>query len=123
MNGAELRGVPLDTLREWYADQVEQQTIRAVAEESGINSSALRSFLQGKNPHPRVRRSLAIYFVRVSGLVTPAARADALAVLASGLPEPEQDRLSREVLGMLAEAHTRNGTVPDWLSAMLAEGA
>jgi hypothetical protein len=78
----ELRAIPLDTLRAFVLAEVERSSVRALAKKAGIRRTTLRNFISGTMPHARVRRLLALWYVRESG----GADADACEALLAALP-------------------------------------
>jgi hypothetical protein len=108
------RTVPLEVLREFARSQAELSSIRLVAEDAGVGRSTLHKFISaGTMPHPRVRRLLALWYLRrVSGideleLVRPYVAA--LEVLFGSLPEPYRGRAMMAVLDDVDHACTDAG--------------
>jgi ribosomal protein L17 len=59
------RAVPLEVLRDVVRSLTEQASIRSVAEDAGVSRSAVHKFITaGTTPHPRVRRLLALWYLR-----------------------------------------------------------
>jgi hypothetical protein len=97
------RTVPLEVLREFTRSQTELSSIRQVAEDAGVGRSTVHKFISaGTMPHPRVRRLLALWYLRrLSGideleLIRP--YVSALEVLFGDLPEPARGRAMLAVL-------------------------
>lgn len=117
-------------MRSWYADWVERSSIRAVSMGVGLGRTTLHKFVAGgTNPHPRVRRLLALGYLRgqsggadEEAAQAPLARDEdspgaALAILVDDYPETEQENVRRCLLDVLREAHGRAGREPPaWLS-------
>lgn len=80
-SAVEIRAVPLDEMLEWYRGQVEQSSLRQVARWCEVGHSTLHNILSCAKPHPRVRRLLAIAYLRERGKETP------------GLPEPPSESI------------------------------
>lgn len=115
---AELRAIPIPTLRGFYADLAERNSIRVVAGWSGIGHSTLHNFLQGASPHPRVRRLLALYYVTAQqGGDQTGGRPEALAALVADIEESRRRKAVRGILQVL-EAGFGNGKVPPWIAAI-----
>lgn len=97
------RAVPLEVLREFARSHAELGSIRLVAEDAGVGRSTLHKFITaGTTPHPRVRRLLALWYLRrVSGmdeteLVRPYVAA--LEVLIADVPGRSRGCVASEVL-------------------------
>jgi hypothetical protein len=118
------RTVPLEVLREFTRSQAELTSIRLVAEDAGVGRSTLHKFVTGgTTPHPRVRRLLALWYLRrVSGideteLVRP--YVSALEVLIGDVPEPSRGRAAIGVLGDVERAYAEAGEeVPRWVGVL-----
>ena len=54
-------------LRAYAQAETERSSMRAVAERIGMGRTTLYNFLAGANPHPRVRRLLALWYLRETG--------------------------------------------------------
>lgn len=120
MNGpslAEIRAVPVETLRDWYRELVELSSLRQVAPLCGVGHSTLHNFLSGASPHPRVKRLLAIYYL-VQGSSEDETRParDALAVLSQGIDGHKRDRVVQQILEVVEQAHRQcQAEPPQWL--------
>lgn len=118
------RTVPLEVLREFARSQAEVTSIRLVAEDAGVGRSTLHKFVTGgTTPHPRVRRLLALWYLRrVSGideteLVRP--YVSALEVLIGDVPEPVRGRAAIAVLGDVERAYAESvEEVPRWVGVL-----
>lgn len=118
------RTVPLEVLREFARSQVELSSIRHVAEDAGVGRSTVHKFISaGTMPHPRVRRLLALWYLRrLSGLdelelIRP--YASALEVVFGDLPEPFRGRAMLSVLDYVDRAYTDLGEeTPRWVKAL-----
>lgn len=67
---AELRSIPLAVLRQYARAAAERASVRSVAERIGIGRTTLNYFISGdtnRNPHPRVRRKVALWYVSDTG--------------------------------------------------------
>jgi hypothetical protein len=63
-----VRAIPLEALREWYTDRVELSSVRDVSIQAGIGRTTLQNFLNRvSNPHIRIRRRLALYYLKHRG--------------------------------------------------------
>jgi hypothetical protein len=66
--GRSYRKVHVEELRRFVQDETELTSIRRVAAEVGIGRTTLHKFVAGETiPHPRVRRLLAIWYLRRLG--------------------------------------------------------
>ena len=118
------RTVPLEVLREFARSQAELSSIRVVAEDAGVGRSTLHKFITADTtPHPRVRRLLALWYLRrVSGideteLVRP--YVSALEVLIGDVPEPSRGRATTAVLNDVDQAYADAGeAAPRWVSVL-----
>lgn len=118
------RTVPLEVLREFARSQAELTSIRLVAEDAGVGRSTLHKFITaGTMPHPRVRRLLALWYLRRLGgvdeteLVRP--YASALKVLVGDVPELTRARVTTDVLDRVDQGYSDAGEeAPRWTSAL-----
>jgi hypothetical protein len=118
------RTVPLEVLREFARSQAELSSIRLVAEDAGVGRSTLHKFITaGTTPHPRVRRLLALWYLRrLSGvnemeLVRP--YASALEVLMGDVPEISRGRATTEVLDSVYRGYAAAGEeAPRWVNVL-----
>jgi hypothetical protein len=121
----EHRAVPLEVLREFTRSVAEMSSIRHVAEDAGVGRSTVHQFIAaGTTPHPRVRRLLALWYLRrVAGvdeleLIRP--YASALDVLLGDVPEPLLQTVTLNVLRNIGEVFPPDGEqeAPRWLEAV-----
>jgi hypothetical protein len=118
------RTVPLEVLREFARSQAELSSIRHVAEDAGVGRSTVHKFITaGTMPHPRVRRLLALWYLRrLSGvdeleLVRP--YVSALEVLCGDVPEPVRGRAMVAVLNDVDRAYAdAEEETPRWVKAL-----
>lgn len=124
---AEHREIPVETLRAWYVDQCELTSLRQTAMAAGLGRTTLHKFLStNREPHPRTRRLLALYYMRMRGSVDEQRAADArtaLTILAGYFSEAQRAAFVREVLEVIEGGFAREGMkVPGWIR-LLREGA
>jgi hypothetical protein len=118
------RDVPIDSVRELARDHAERSSLRLLAPEIGLGHSTLHNFLAGAAPHPRVRRLLGLWYLRVTGGGGEEgeelrAYTSALDVLLAGVPAELRGRAAGEVLDVLERGYTEGGTdVPAWLRTL-----
>lgn len=118
------RTVPLEVLREFARGQAELSSLRLVAEDAGVGRSTLHKFVTaGTMPHPRVRRLLALWYLRRLGgvdeteLVRP--YVSALEVLVGEVPEPSRARVTTDVLDSVDRGFSDAGEeAPRWTGAL-----
>lgn len=118
------RTVPLEVLREFARSQAELSSIRLVAEDAGVGRSTLHKFITaGTTPHPRVRRLLALWYLRrLSGvdemeLIRP--YVSALEVLIADVPQPSRGRVTTDVLDSVDRGYTAVGEeTPRWVKVL-----
>lgn len=118
------RTVPLEVVREFARSQAELSSIRHVAEDAGVGRSTIHKFISaGTMPHPRVRRLLALWYLRrLSGvdeleLIRP--YSSALEVVFGELPEPFRGRAMLDVLDDVDRAYVDAGEeTPRWVKAL-----
>lgn len=118
------RTVPLEVLREFARSQAELSSIRHVAEDAGVGRSTVHKFITaGTMPHPRVRRLLALWYLRrLSGfdeleLIRP--YVSALEVVFGELPEPYRGRAMLGVMNEVERAYADVGEEPPrWAKAL-----
>lgn len=59
------RDVPLEVLRDSTRGMAERTSLRCVAEDAGVGTSTVHTFISSRTiPHPRVRRLLALWYLR-----------------------------------------------------------
>lgn len=122
------RDVPIDAVRELARDHAERTSLRQLAPEIGLGHSTLHNFLSGAAPHPRVRRLLGLWYLRVTGgsaeEFTIRPYAAAIDVLLSEVPEAVRDRARADLLGVLERGYRASGVeAPGWLAALRAREA
>ncbi len=118
------RTVPLEVLREFARSQAELSSIRHVAEDAGVGRSTVHKFITaGTTPHPRVRRLLALWYLRrLSGvdeleLVRP--YVSALKILFGDVPESSRGRAMLAVLDDVEHAYTAaEEEPPPWVEVL-----
>lgn len=111
------RDVAVAAVREFAKDAVEASSIRDVAAHIGIGHSTLANFLNGANPHPRIRRRLGEwYLLQLGDTSIPAA---ALAALTRSLPADALEPARRAILAALEKAHNDAGVEsPTWIAEL-----
>lgn len=120
MKWVDHRMIPVEVLREFAMHQAELTSIRLAAEDAGVGRSTLHKFIaQGSMPHARIRRLLALWYIRrVEGLeLAEYARPYVAAFenLFSGLPEPS----IRRVLDTIAEEFAAaERETPRWIAVI-----
>ncbi|HLM66118.1 MAG TPA: hypothetical protein VK358_01260 [Longimicrobium sp.] len=118
------RDVPIEAMRELARDHAERTSLRHLAPEIGLGHSTLHNFLNGATPHPRVRRLLGTWYLRMTSGEGGAAEsaetyASALRVLLGDLPAPSRERAAGEVLDVVERGYDKAGkTRPGWLDAL-----
>lgn len=121
------RDVPIEAVRELARDHAERTSLRHLAPEIGLGHTTLHNFLNGAAPHPRVRRLLGAWYLRVTGGAAEAESesvqpyASALKILLGGLPAESRDRAAGEVLDVVERGYEGAGRErPGWLDALRA---
>ncbi len=116
------RDVPIDAVRELARDHAERSSLRQLAPEIGLGHSTLHNFLSGAAPHPRVRRLLGLWYLRVTGAAGDddlRPYASALDMLLAGVPAELRERAAGEVLDVLERGYAGSGKdAPAWLAAL-----
>lgn len=122
---ADHRLVPLEVLREFVRSVAETSSIREVAEDADVGRSTVHKFITaGTTPHRRIRRSLALWYLRraagVHELEIIRPYASALDVLLRDVPEPLVQTVTLNVLRSIGEAFPPDGEqeAPRWLEAI-----
>jgi hypothetical protein len=118
------RAVPLEVLRDFARSHAELSSIRLVAEDAGVGRSTRHKFITaGTTPHPRVRRLLALWYLRrVSGideteLVRPYVAA--LEVLIADVPGPSRGCVASGVLDDVDRGYAVAGEEsPRWVKVL-----
>jgi hypothetical protein len=118
---AQVRAVDVDTMRAWYRDLCDQSSLRQVAPLCGVGHTTLHNFLSGAVPHPRVRRLLALKYLRETGTGIGAEAASVDALLEPFDPEIRATG-RRAILAVLAGLYEQGGqVVPGWITRELGE--
>lgn len=115
----------MEVLREFARHQAELRSIRSLAEDAGVGRSTLHKFITaGTRPHPRVRRLLALWYLRrldgleETELVRP--YLSALEVLVADVPEPSRGPVTTGVLDAVDRGYAAAGEeTPLWVNALL----
>lgn len=121
------RKVPLEVLREFARSYAELTSMRHVAEDAGVGRSTVHKFItEGTKPHPRIRRLLALWYLRrVSGidefeLIRP--YVSALETLIRDVPDPSRTRAMLAVLDNVERACAEAGEeTPRWVTVLRAQ--
>ena len=120
------RDVPIDAVRDLAREHTERSSLRQFAPEIGLGHSTLHNFLNGAAPHPRVRRLLGLWYLRVTGGEDPEEElrpyVAAMDVLLAGVHESARAH-ARGVLLECVSDHVygaSGGESPDWLAALRA---
>jgi hypothetical protein len=115
------RSVPLEVLRDFVRSQAELTSIRQVATEVGLGRATLHAFIHGEtNPHPRVRRVLAQWYIRKLeeapdiDVIRPYVAA--LSTLLNSLPSDEQESARALLIADLCGLHGL--PLPRWLQLL-----
>jgi hypothetical protein len=124
--GRDYRTVPVEAIRRFAQDETELTSIRHVAAEVGLGRTTLHKFVAGETmPHPRVRRLLALWYLRRHGQAaedeTVRPYVSALEILLSGVPGDTRSRAAEDVLDVLERGYAATGGErPSWLDALRA---
>ncbi|MBW3572578.1 MAG: hypothetical protein KY467_15860 [Gemmatimonadetes bacterium] len=118
------RTVPLEVLREFARSEAERTSLRHAAEDAGVGRSTIHKFIMGgTTPHPRVRRLLALWYLRrMQGvdeveLIRPYAAA--LDVLLAQVPATTVQRVTLGVLASIRDGIAAEGEDPPrWLDVL-----
>jgi DNA repair protein RadC len=117
---AEWMAVPLEELRAFITERTDRTSIRAVAASLGLGHSTLALFVNGKTkrPHPRLRRPLALWYLRETANLP--LYQTAVDTLVGGIDDPiARSRIEAEVLTVLAARYEKAGLpLPAWLKRM-----
>ena len=106
------RDVSVETLREFYTDQIEGSSIIQVAARAGLGKTTLQSFLRGAKPYPRTHRTLAMYYLHAQ---ETGPREEALRVLAG-----DDHELHGALLRVISDHLSRRGRpVPLWVRRLI----
>jgi hypothetical protein len=113
------RAVPIDTLREFARDRAEMSSVRQVAGEVGLGRTTLHNFISEETtPHPRVRRLLALWYLREQQKEEKPATtaASAVEILLNGIPPEQREGARAALVQTLSAIHTAAGAPPQWLN-------
>lgn len=119
------RSVPLEDLREFARSESKRTSIQHAANNAGIGRSTIHKFIRhGTTPHPRVRRLLALWYLRrlqggVDELELIRPYASALDVLLADVPAPAVRDVTLDVLIAIRKGIAADGgEPPEWLDAI-----
>lgn len=117
------RAVPLEVLRDFVRSQTELSSIRQVAAEVGLGRTTLHSFVNGEtNPHPRVRRVLALWYLQeleqAPDIDVARPYVSALEILLADVPDEKKREAQQRLLEFLAQTHEAGGAAPRWLELL-----
>ncbi len=117
------RAVPLEVLRDFVRSQTELSSIRQVAAEVGLGRTTLHSFINGEtNPHPRVRRVLALWYLQqleqAPDIDVARPYVSALDILLADVPEEKRREAQQSLLEFLAQTHEGGEAAPRWLELL-----
>jgi hypothetical protein len=120
------RFVPVEVLRDFALTQSHVTSIRQAADEVGIGRSTYHKFILGRTaPQPRVRRLLALWYLKkryqVEDIDIARPYATAIETLLAEMPPEQRERAEQKVLTAL-EAGFDLGPVsrPRWLALLSA---
>jgi hypothetical protein len=118
------RSVPLEVLRDFARSEAELTSIRLAADDAGVGRSTLHKFITaGTKPHLRVRRRLALWYLRRlpgvhdAELVRP--YVSILRVPLADVPELSRRRVTLDVLDSIGHGYECAGEAkPRWLEVL-----
>ena len=116
--------VPIAAVRDLAREHAERSSLRLLAPEIGLGHTTLHNFLGGAAPHPRVRRLLGLWYLRVTG--SPEDKLHpyvaALDVLLEDVHESARARARLTLLACVSDHvyGASGGEAPDWLAALRA---
>jgi transcriptional regulator with XRE-family HTH domain len=118
------RAVRMEVLQDFVRTQAELSSIRQVAAEVGLGRTTIHAFVNGEsNPHPRVRRTLALWYLQKSAeapdIDVARPYAAALGILLAALPESDREAGTAVLLEALEALHAGAGSYPRWLELLL----
>jgi hypothetical protein len=121
------RTIPLEALREFARDESERSSLRQVAAEVGLGRSTLHKFIQQRtSPHPRVRRLLALWYLRERAAAADRAAVEAFAgaaeLLVGAFPEASREDARRELVEFVERLYPRHGLPAPGALLALREG-
>ena len=118
------RTIPVEVLRDFARTRADTKSIRAAAEEAGVGRSTLHKFILGRTmPQPRVRRLLALWYLRTLSeaefidVIRP--YLSAMGVLLSGVPQEQQDEGTADLAEALGAIYRARASLPPWLELLL----
>ena len=118
------RDIPVDVLREFYRDLAERTSLTVVALTAGIGRTTLHKFINGGTaPQPRIRRLLALAYLRATRNGPEDLRSveQALGVLLARVPRGRMRDSVGEVIGAIERAHRTAGVEPpEWIAGIRA---
>lgn len=123
------RAVPVETLREFARDRAELSSVRQVAAEVGLGRTTLHNFIsEDTTPHPRVRRLLALWYLREKekeeAALSPETYSAALAILLRGVPAEQRAQARAALIERIAALHANAGVrLPLGLAELQEKGA
>lgn len=117
------RAVPLEVLRDFVRSQTELSSIRQVAAEVGLGRTTLNAFINAEtNPHPRVRRVLALWYLQkleqAPDIDVARPYVSALAILLADVPDDRKSEAEQGLLDLLERTHAAAGAAPRWLELL-----
>jgi hypothetical protein len=116
------RSIPLETLREFALEESERSSLREAASAAGLGHSTLHKFVRrGTSPLPRVRRLLALWYLRErrEDRAAVEAFAGATELLVGAMPEDVREDARQELLEFVEQLYPRHGvSAPDALLAL-----
>lgn len=117
------RAVPLEVLRDFVRSQTELSSIRQVAAEVNLGRTTLHAFINGEtNPHPRVRRVLALWYLQkleqAPDIDVARPYVAALDILLSEVPDDRRREAQQSLIGTLTDLHEATGVEPRWLELL-----
>lgn len=119
------RDIPIDAVRDLAREHAERSSLRQLAPEIGLGHSTLHNFPNGAAPHPRVRRLLGLWYLRVTGGNPEELRlspyVSAMDVLLADVHESARARARVSLLECVSDhVYGGGGESPDWLAAQRA---
>jgi hypothetical protein len=126
--GRDYRTVPVEAIRRFAQDETELTSIRHVAAEVGLGRTTLHKFVAGETmPHPRVRRLLALWYLRRHDQAaedeTVRPYATALGILLACVPDEVRMGAAEDVLNVLERHAVTGGERPPWMDALRTRAA
>jgi hypothetical protein len=107
----------MQQVRRAARERAEESSLRTAAPEIGIGHSTLHNFLNGANPHPRIRRILHNWYVERLGGKESELRS-CLDRLLAEFPDDVANGLRPAMTRLLADGYIESGIeVPAWVVA------